>query len=100
MPQTRRRAREQAKEGAKKPPPSKRRVVTSAIPDMSVTEVRRALDSIRKRWLSRDDATQPPFVISAPLDVGSREMRVDEFTFQFILGHHRKRHAKAKNNHP
>ncbi len=66
---------------------------------MTVTEVRRALDSIRKQWSQHADSTHPPFVISSPLECATREMRIDEFAFEFILGHHRKRHAKAKQHH-
>ena len=97
MPTTRRSRRREEEEEEEPPPPAGKRVVTSAIPDMSVTEVRRALDSIRKRWATRADAAHPPFVISAPMDCGSRDLRMDEFAFEFILGHHRKRHAKSKS---
>lgn len=65
------------------------RKVTSAIEGMSVAEVRRALDIVRKAW-SDEDAT---FHFTAPLFNG---MSQQQFCTELTLGHHTKRHAKSK----
>ena len=65
------------------------RKVTSAIDGMSVAEVRRALDIVRKGW-SDDEA---PFHLTAPLFNG---MSQQQFCTELTLGHHTKRHAKSK----
>lgn len=67
-----------------------KRVVTSAIEGMSVTEVRKCLDFMRKRFREKDVAT--PFLISESLPCTSVAM--DEFAVSFVMGHHFKRHNK------
>ncbi len=64
------------------------RKVTSAVDGMSVAEVRRALDQVRKTW---SDPT--PFHFTAPLFNG---MSQQQFCTELTLGHHTKRHAKSK----
>ena len=66
-----------------------KRVVTSAIEGMSVGEVRRNLDLIRKRWKSQ--GKDQPFFITDPVAGG---FTVDMFAFKFLVGHHFKRHQK------
>jgi hypothetical protein len=69
-----------------------KRIVTSAIPDMTVAEVRRGLDFVRTQWRAQEDGTGQ-FRLSTELFNG---MSVQEFCFKFTLGHHYKRHAKSK----
>lgn len=69
-----------------------KRVVTSAIPDMSVAEVRRGLDFVRTRWRTQE-TDNVPFRLSTKL---FNHMSVQDFCFKFTLGHHYKRHAKSK----
>ena len=69
-----------------------KRVVTSAIPDMTVAEVRRGLDFVRTQWREQQESGSP-FHLSERLFNG---MTVQEFCFKFTLGHHYKRHAKSK----
>jgi hypothetical protein len=66
-----------------------KRVVTSAIPNMTVGEVRRGLDMIRRRW--RERTPEQPFYISDMLCHG---YTMEEFAFRFVMGHHYKRHNK------
>ena len=69
-----------------------KRVVTSAIPDMTVAEVRRGLDFVRTKWREQQEGVNN-FHLSEQLFNG---MTVQEFCFKFTLGHHYKRHAKSK----
>ena len=69
-----------------------KRVVTSAIPDMTVAEVRRGLDFVRTKWREQQEGGGS-FHLSEQLFNG---MTVQEFCFKFTLGHHYKRHAKSK----
>ena len=69
-----------------------KRVVTSAIPNMSVAEVRRGLDFVRTKWRSQEK-NQETFHLNTTL---FNKMSVQEFCFKFTLGHHYKRHAKSK----
>ena len=69
-----------------------KRVVTSAIPDMSVAEVRRGLDFVRTKWRLQEN-TEEIFHLNTPL---FNDMSIQEFCFKFTLGHHYKRHAKSK----
>ena len=71
----------------------KKRVVTSAIPGMSVTEVRRDLDSLRKYWsfcethgVDIDEANR----------LSTKIYDIQTFCFKFVMGHHLKRHNKSK----
>lgn len=66
-----------------------KRVVTSAIDGMTVGEVRRNLDTIRKRW--RQQGRDEPFFMTDPLSNG---FTVETFAVKFVIGHHFKRHQK------
>ena len=66
-----------------------KRTVTSAIEGMSVTEVRKCLDLMRKQWREKDETT--PFYIC---ETFNDNITMDKFAFQFVLGHHFKRHNK------
>ena len=68
-----------------------KRVVTSAIPDMTVGEVRRGLDMIRRRW--RERTPEQPFFIS---DMLCNNYTMEQFAFLFVMGHHYKRHNKEE----
>lgn len=67
--------------------PSSGRTMTSAIPHLSVTELRRGLDGVRRAWAQRARA---PFALSAD-SVGG--LSAQELCLQFLLGQHRKRRA-------
>ena len=72
------------------------RTVTSAVPTMSVSAVRRALSHIRKCWDSQR-VLGAPLYISDPLpgDVcGSSPLSIQSFSFRFVCGHHEKRCRK------
>lgn len=66
----------------------KQRKVTSAIADLTVSEVRRGLDTVRKLW----NQTPAEFHLLA-LAFGDRS--VQQFCYEFVLGNHIKRHAKS-----
>lgn len=66
------------------------RRVTSAIDGMSVAEVRRALDIVRKSWNNEE----APFHFTDTLFNG---MTHQQFCMELTLGHHTKRHAKSKH---
>jgi hypothetical protein len=66
-----------------------KRVVTSAIEGMSVGEVRKNLDVVRKRW--RQQSGETPFFLTDPVAGG---FTVETFALKFLLGHHFKRHQK------
>lgn len=66
-----------------------KRVMTSAIPSMSVAEVRRCLAHIRKFW--KHSTTEAPFLPSIEILPGQS---IEEFALHFVRGHHDKRHNK------
>lgn len=66
-----------------------KRVVTSAIDGMTVGDVRKNLDVVRKRWKQQD--SEQPFFLTDPLASG---FTVETFALKFLLGHHFKRHQK------
>ena len=87
-------------------------VAESAIPGVSVPEVRRGLDALRTAWNNAD----APFYFSAPLsvdgpDVATTRKRkkapekqepskldtMESFCIKYIMGHHVKRHEKSKH---
>jgi hypothetical protein len=68
---------------------STKRIVTSAIEGMSVSEVRKCLDLMRKQWREKDETT--PFYIC---ETFNDNITMDKFAFQFVMGHHFKRHNK------
>jgi hypothetical protein len=57
---------------------------------LTVADVRRCLDRVRKSWSELDQAH---FSLLTPVD---DTLTIQEFCFRFVLGHHRKRHAKVK----
>ena len=67
-----------------------KRLVTSAIPGLSVAQVRKMLELIRKRWQSSSETES--FFISEQLP---NNMTIQEFAFKFVLGHHLKRFNKS-----
>lgn len=67
---------------------------TSAIPGMTVAQVRKALASLRDTWASATDTH--PLYTSLPLIDG---MTIGTFCMQFVLGHHWKRHNKTQLVH-
>ena len=69
---------------------SSTRKVTSAIPGLSVAEVRRVLDAIRKSWSDRE---ADPFELSAHA-IG--DLDVQSFALAFVVGQHQKRHARKR----
>jgi hypothetical protein len=75
----------------------KKRVMTSAIEGMSVADVRKCLADIRKQW--QDHSVQNPIRGCheiACIPKNRTPVMIEEFSFQFISGHHNKRH-NAKN---
>jgi hypothetical protein len=64
--------------------------VTSAIPEMSVADIRKGLQRLRLAWEKRGPDT--PLFLSDPL---IRGMSMEEFAMRLILGQHLKRHAKS-----
>jgi hypothetical protein len=68
---------------------STKRTVTSAIDGMSVSEVRKCLDQMRKQWREKDE-TAPFYMCETFHD----NITMDKFAFQFVMGHHFKRHHK------
>lgn len=76
---------------------SSKRVVTSAIEGMTVAEVRKGLDVIRSCWKSQQSADNSHAHDSFHLcNTIFNGMTIQDFCFQFTLGHHHKRHAKSK----
>ena len=74
-----------------------KRVITSAIENMTVAEVRKSLSHIRKKWEQTSiDAKSPPFYPSDT--IGIRDMQVEEFALLFAIGHHRKRCQKQRTS--
>lgn len=67
------------------------RVVTSAITDMSVAEVRKALAFMRKEWSKHSSVV--PFFSCRPLP--NTDLVISDFAFRFVMGHHHKRHQKT-----
>lgn len=67
-----------------------KRVVTSAIEGMSVSKVRRGLDTTRRMW--REQSYEHPFFITNPV-VDNMPMQL--FALKFVMGHHHKRHNKS-----
>jgi hypothetical protein len=74
-----------------------RRVITSAIRDMSVAEVRKALATMRKIWddTLTDENSRPMYIGD---DTLIRMCSVQEFSYRFVLGHHEKRLSKARTS--
>lgn len=68
-----------------------KRVMTSAIPCMSVANVRKALQKIRKSWHAHDKLNPMTTTIAV-----TDTMSAGRFCFLFVRGHHLKRHAKSQ----
>ncbi len=66
------------------------RVMTSAINDMSVAEVRKALSHMRKEW-SKHSGVIPFHPCN---ELPGTQMSISDFAFRFVMGHHHKRHQK------
>jgi hypothetical protein len=75
-----------------------RRIITSAIPEMTVAEVRRGLAQIRLRWeeMMSDDTMSRPLLVSEEL--GIRDISMQIFCHRFVGGHHAKRLRKTNNS--
>jgi len=67
-----------------------KRNVTSAVEGLTVADVRRCLDKVRKSWADLD---KTHFSLLIPVN---DNLTIQDFCFRFVLGHHRKRHAKSK----
>tara|TARA_Y100000389_G_scaffold198558_1_gene235295 strand:- start:1783 stop:2040 length:258 start_codon:yes stop_codon:yes gene_type:complete len=72
-------------------PAIKRRNVTSAVPNMTVANVRKALAALRQDW--KNQSWEAPF---DPTTVVHEDMTYERFAYNFLLGHHMKRHQKSK----
>ena len=68
-----------------------KRVMTSAIPDMSVADVRKALQKVRKSWQAHDAMNPMTTTVCV-----TGTMSAGQFCFLFVRGHHLKRHAKSQ----
>jgi len=66
--------------------------MTSAIPGQSVAAVRKTLNEIRKCWV--DHTMEQPLYLTQCLSNG---MRIEDFSLQFVLGHHSKRASKSQS---
>jgi hypothetical protein len=66
-----------------------------AIPGMTMTEIRQAMCHLRSRWDQHCEETPicPTEVLFAEQE--SLTMTMEEFAYRFVLGHHKKRHAKS-----
>lgn len=63
----------------------------SLMDEMSVADIRKALSQLRRMWANH--STIEPIYTSTVL-IGT--MSTAEFCFQFVMGHHAKRHQKAR----
>lgn len=72
-----------------------KRVMTSAIDNMSVADVRKFLGECRKKYTSQSQET--PMYLTDTLTNG---MQLQEFALKFQQGHHQKRHNKSRKHNP
>ena len=72
-------------------PPPKKRNVTSAVPNMTVANVRKALSALRQDW--KQQSWHAPF---DSMTIVHGDMTYERFAYNFLLGHHIKRHQKSK----
>jgi len=63
-------------------------MVTSAVEGMSVGEVRRCLECIRRQWLN---ANTEPFFITSCLSTHNDSLQT--FALRFVKGQHQKRYT-------
>ena len=68
--------------------------MTSAIPEMTVAQVRKALGDIRKAAQLQNE--EQPFFITDSVEDLPRHMSIQSFCLKFVCGHHDKRHNKGK----
>lgn len=80
----------QATGGRGKTQRTEKRVMTSAIPSMTVANVRKSLGEVRKK--AEQSNERKPLYLT---DVLSNGMKISDFCLQFVKGHHQKRHSKA-----
>jgi hypothetical protein len=72
--------------------PREARKITSAIPALSVNNVRKCLDAMRKHW---DNNAMPPLYSQKfPPELHLDGMSYSKFAYAFVLGQHLKRHKK------
>lgn len=65
------------------------KILTSAVQDYTVAEVRRSLSELRTVWA--DNETSTPFSVHM---TNFNDMEFCQFCFLFVQGHHKKRHKK------
>ena len=70
-----------------------KRNVTSAVEGLSVADVRRCLDKVRKGWAESESSGHFSLTMVINEEI---PMTIQDFCFKFVLGHHQKRHAKSK----
>ena len=77
------------------PPPVS---AVSAVPGLTVQNVRRAMDGVRTRWkVHVEAASDTPFLFTAPLcECRSEVLSLQGFCMRFVLGQHAKRHARRE----
>ena len=70
----------------------------SAVPGLTVQNVRRAMDGVRTRWKTHAEAAaEAPFMFTAPLcDCSGEVLSLQGFCMRFVLGQHAKRHARRE----
>lgn len=70
----------------------------SAVPGLTVQNVRRAMDGVRTRWKTHlEAAAETPFLFTAPLcDCSGEVLSLQGFCMRFVLGQHAKRHARRE----
>jgi len=65
--------------------------MTSAIQNMSVADVRKALGEVRKR-ATLQTSNKPMYIT----DQLTEDFTIQDFCLKFVCGHHDKRHNKGK----
>ena len=75
-----------------------RKQITSVVDGMTVAEVRKTLSHIRKKWALNifSDPMNIYGNIPSSLFENALKMNYCEFSFEYVLGHHKKRHRKNK----
>jgi hypothetical protein len=68
-----------------------KRIVTSAIPNMNVGEVRKHLNYVREQWHL---STSKPFCITERLPDCKDPLTIQQLALAFIKGQHQKRHRE------
>lgn len=72
-----------------------KRIVTSAIDGMTVTEVRRGLELFRRKWRERNQEGCSFYLCEQVL----HDMTLEDFAFKFVVGHHHKRKNRDGERH-